>query len=190
MNPLINPDHLYSRSEVLSKPSPVPASSGIYAWYFCDVPGAIPTQGCISSDAKTLLYVGISPDKRSKPNSTQTLRKRITYHCRGNSEGSTLRRTLGVLLAKESGFPLRRVGSGKRMTLSHQGEEWLDDWMDENAFVCWMVHSSPWEIEQALISSTALPLNILGNTHPFTEELKTLRKQAIAQARALPVISG
>ena len=188
MEPLIDPHHLYSRSEVLSKPSPVPAVSGIYAWYFCEMPGITPTEGCLVSGTKTLLYVGNSPDKSVKPNSTQNLRKRITYHYRGNAESSTLRRTLGALLAPRSGFPLRRVGSGKRMTLTHAGEKWLDSWMDQNAFVCWIRHPSPWEVEKELISDVSLPLNIRGNElHPFITKLKALRKGAIRQARELPV---
>ena len=188
METLIDPHHLYSRSEVLSKPSPVPTVSGIYAWYFCEMPGITPNEGCLVSGTKTLLYVGISPDKSVKPNSTQNLRKRITYHYRGNAEGSTLRRTLGALLAPRSGFPLRRVGSGKRMTLTHAGEKWLDSWMDQNAFVCWMRHPSPWDVEKELISDISLPLNIRGNElHPFITQLKALRKGAIRQARELPV---
>jgi len=80
--------------------------------------------------AAKLLYIGISPNKLSKPPSTQSLRSRIQYHYRGNAEGSTLRRTLGILLAEESGYPLRRVGSGKRMTLTQDGERWLNRWLE------------------------------------------------------------
>lgn len=72
----------------------------------------VPTEGCITQNGYTLLYVGISPDKKGKPNSRANLRQRIKTHYSGNAEGSTLRRTLGVLLATEQ-FPLRRVGSGK-----------------------------------------------------------------------------
>ena len=142
MEALIDPHRLYSRSEVLSKPSPVPAVSGIYAWYFCEMPGVTPNEGCIASGDKTLLYVSISPDKAGKPTSTQDIRKRVTFHYRGDAEGSTLRRTLGTLLAPRSGFPLRTVGSGKRMTLTHAGEMWLDKWIEQNAFVCWVPHPS------------------------------------------------
>ena len=185
---LIAPHRLYSRSEALSKPSPIPAVSGIYAWYFSEISRVTPIEGCIASGDKILLYVGISPDKAGKPNSTQDLRKRITYHYRGNAEGSTLRRTLGTLLAPRSGFPLRRVGSGKRMTLTHAGEKWLDSWMEQNAFVCWMPHSSPWQVEKELIGNISLPLNIRGNeSHNFVVELKALRREAIRQARELPV---
>jgi len=185
---ITNPIILYSRSAVLSKPCPVPQEPGIYAWFFKDVPVNIPTDGCIVKDNLTLLYVGISPDKVSKPNSTQNLRKRITNHYRGNAEGSTLRRSLGVLLTEQSDYPLRRVGSGKRMTFTHLGEQWLDNWMEANAFVCWLKHPEPWVIEDELINTLSLPLNIKGNTdHLFTDNLSQLRKDAIRQAKDMPI---
>ena len=48
--------------------------------------------------------------------SQQTLRQRLRTHYAGNAEGSTLRKTLGCLLAEELGIQLRRVGSGNRKT--------------------------------------------------------------------------
>ena len=185
---LIKPPLLFSRSAVLSKPCPVPQEWGVYAWFFKDIPGKIPTDGCISKDGLTLLYVGISPDKVGKPNSRQNLRKRITNHYRGNAEGSTLRRSLGVLLTEQSDFPLRRVGTANRMTFTHLGEQWLDNWMEENTFVCWLKHPAPWELEEELIGTLSLPLNIKGNKDQlFVDKLKQLRIHAIRQARDLPV---
>ena len=187
LSQITSPQRFLSRDEVLSKPSPIPDANGLYGWYFNKIPGKTPTDKCITSDSKTLLYVGISPDKSSKPNSTQNLRTRITYHYRGNAEGSTLRRTLGILLAEESGYPLRRVGSGKRMTLTHDGERWLDEWMQENAFICWMEHDEPWTIEEDLISIAHPPLNIVGNSkHHFYLTLRAVGKEAIEKARELP----
>ena len=106
----------------------------------------------------------------------------------GNAEGSTLRRSLGILLTKESNYPLRRVGSGTRMTLTYNGEQWLDDWMDKNAFVFWVEHQSPWELEEELLNLFSLPLNIQGNrSHPFAKELNGIRKDAIDTARELQI---
>ena len=122
------PQRLYGRSSVLNKPSPVPAQRGLYAWFFREIPGVTPTNACVVKEGLTLLYVGISPKNET---SRANLRTRICQHYRGNAEGSTLRRTLGILLAEKSGFPLRRVGSGKRMTFTHIGEQWLDEWMVE-----------------------------------------------------------
>ena len=74
---LTNPKTLYSRSEILTKPCPVPQNRGLYAWYFINIPPLVISEGCIKKDEKTLLYAGISPKDE---NSKQNLRKRITNH--------------------------------------------------------------------------------------------------------------
>jgi len=89
----------------------------------------------------------------------------IKTHFNGNAEGSILRLTLGVLLENKSGFALRRVGSGKRLTFTHIGEQWLDNWMEQNAFVRWVEHQKPWQVEESIFQSVTLPLNIRDNTH-------------------------
>ena len=185
MDALTNPSHLCSRSEVLARPCPIPAVRGVYAWYFKETPPAVPTDGCLTKDGHTLLYVGISPKNDI---SSENLRKRICYHFRGNAEGSTLRLTLGALLATLSDFPLRRVGSGNRMTLTHLGEQWLDEWMAENAKVCWVEHSRPWILEDELLKSLSLPLNLQGNAHhPYCESLGEIRRAAKAAARDMTI---
>ena len=190
LRPIMHPSVLYSRHEILTSTSLPPSVPGIYAWFFKEIPTGVPVSGCVIKNSFTLLYVGISPDKIGKPNSQQNLRKRITTHFKGNAEGSTLRRSLGVLLAQTSGYPLRRVGSGKRMTLTHNGEQWLDNWMEDNALVCWLQHTSPWEFEDKLLSNLSLPLNIKGNReNPFAKVLTEARKQAIRNARESPVAS-
>lgn len=111
---ITQPARVWSRSEVLSKPSPVPASSGVYGWFFRDLPAPIETADCIKHEDLTLLYIGISPKKPSAYGtpSAQTLRTRIRQHYSLNAAGSTLRLTLGSLLAESIGIELRRVGSG------------------------------------------------------------------------------
>lgn len=181
------PEKIYSRTEVMSKPTPVPAVHGVYFWWFKEIPQGVPTEGCITWDGYTLLYVGISPDHRGKPNSRSNLRKRIKTHYSGNAAGSTLRRTLGVLLSGESSFPLRRVGSGSRMTFTHPGEQWLDAWMERNAKVHWIAAEAPWELEDTLIGSIPLPLNIQGNSHDFKVTLSGMRSRAAAEARLMEI---
>jgi hypothetical protein len=181
------PEKTYSRTEVMSVPSPVPTVNGIYFWWFKEIPPGVPAEGCITFDDYTLLYVGISPDQRGKPNSRSNLRKRIKTHYSGNAAGSTLRRTLGVLLSRESSFPLRRVGSGSRMTFTHPGEQWLDAWMEKNAKVHWIPVEAPWELEDTLIASIPLPLNIQGNAHDFRMTLSGMRSQAAAEARLMEI---
>lgn len=182
---LTKPDALRSRAEVIGQSSAIPPVRGLYAWFFREVPRDVPVENCITIDGLTLLYVGISP---SNPNSTQHLRKRIRHHFFGNAEGSTLRQTLGVLLAEKSGFPLRRVGSGRRMTFTHLGEQWLDDWMQENAFVACVPHPAPWEIEANIFQKLSLPLNIQDNRHhPYAPALSRYRSEAKALARNEPI---
>lgn len=110
---LLKPPHLYTREEALSRPSPVPRVSGIYAWYFDEVPPGVDVRGCHSVSGGVMLYVGIAPKelfRNGRPPSAQTLWNRIRYHCRGNAYGSTLRLTLGCHLAGRLGVALRRVG--------------------------------------------------------------------------------
>ena len=139
------------------------------------------------------MYVGISPKEPSllKPARTkQGLRTRIATHFGGNAEGSTLRKTLGILLAEELGFPLRRVGSGKRMTFTHSGEQALDAWMDRHARVCWAEDPEPWVAEAHLIQTLSLPLNLKGNGHhAYATSLTALRSSADDAARAMPIAS-
>lgn len=181
------PEKTYSRTEVMSRPTPVPAVNGVYFWWFKEIPPGVPTEGCITAEGYTLLYVGISPDKRGKPNSRSNLRQRLKTHYSGNAAGSTLRRTLGVLLSGVSCFPLRRVGSGSRMTFTHLGEQWLDLWMEQNARVHWIPAEAPWELEDKLIDSIPLPLNIQGNAHKFKLTLSGMRSQAAAEARLMEI---
>ncbi|MDP0908141.1 hypothetical protein Q6322_30460, partial [Klebsiella pneumoniae] len=60
------------------------------------IPSGVPTEGCITKNGYTLLYVGFSPYKKGKPNSRANLRQRNKTHYSGNAEGSTLRRTIAV----------------------------------------------------------------------------------------------
>lgn len=176
---LVRPDRLWAAAEVLRRPSPVPAVAGVYGWHFERAPHA-------ELEAGRLLYVGIAPRYMANRANTQNLRKRVRYHYRGNAAGSTLRLTLGCLL----GLDLRRVGSGKRMTFGKAGEAELSAWMAENARVCWIETSEPWDLEAQLISELDLPLNLdQNNRNPFYSRLKQLRAEARTRARELPVTS-
>jgi hypothetical protein len=176
---------VFTRAEILAHPDSIPSARGVYAWFFNSIPASVPVSDCFVRNGLTLLYVGISP---KNARSRQNLRKRITYHYRGNAEGSTLRLTLGTLLAETSDFPLRRVGSGKRMTFTHLGEQWLDEWMSDHANVCWIEHQEPWLLEQEMLNTISLPLNIQGNRdHPFSSALSAFRSKAKHLARQMPV---
>lgn len=176
---LVSPVRLWSAQEIQARPSPVPAAAGVYGWHFKQPPHP-------DLDAERLLYVGIAPRYMANRTSTQNLRKRVRYHYRGNAAGSTLRLSLGCLL----GLELRRVGSGKRMTFGKVGEATLSQWMADNAQVCWIEHSEPWDLESRLIAQLDLPLNLDQNRHnAFHSRLKELRAQARQQARELAISS-
>ena len=105
------PNILYSRFDLQESSKLIPTENGIYFWWIKNLPEIVPLEDCIQIKEYYLVYSGISPDKKGKPNSKSTLRTRLRTHYFGNAEGSTLRRTLGILLAQQSGFALRRVGS-------------------------------------------------------------------------------
>jgi hypothetical protein len=184
---------LHTREQVLARPSPVPRSPGIYAWYFDLIPSGSDATGCVSVDGHTLLYVGISPKEppqNGRPPSRSTLRDRLRTHYAGNAAGSTLRKTLGCLLQDELGFPLRRVGSGLRLTLTNGGEQALDAWMARHARVAWLPVERPWEVERELLQGgPPLPLNIKDNPcAAHVLHLSAIRRRAVEAATSLPVI--
>lgn len=101
-----------------------PRAAGVYAWYFDTPLPAVPVDGCLGHDGFTLLYVGIAPKPPSREGapSRATLRTRLRQHCRGTAEGSTLRLTLGCLLADELSLRLAAVGRSGRLTFGADGE--------------------------------------------------------------------
>lgn len=188
---LLKPDHLTPRADALTRPSPIPARPGVYGWYFDVPPTGVPLEGTQRTEFGCLLYVGIAPREPRRSDSrpsSQNLRRRIRNHFSGNSSGSTLRRSLGALLASELDIQLRRSGESERLTFG-AGEAALSDWMSEHARVCWLVNAEPWRIETELISELVLPLNLDQNKHSaFHATLSAARAEQKRIALELPVI--
>jgi hypothetical protein len=166
----------------------------LYAWYFAAIPPGIDAASCHRIDGLALLYVGISPGEpptNGRAPSRSHLRKRLSTHYAGNAAGSTLRKTLGSLLGAELGIALRRVGSGDRYTFTNPGEQALDRWMDENAFVLWQETERPWEMELAILQTgLSLPLNIRDNpSKQLTSVVTTARRAAMQRADSLPIVA-
>ena len=179
--PIVQPRRLWSRDEVLATPSPVPRRPGVYGWYFKDLPPDFDSQSAIVAHGCTLLYVGIAP---SRPGSKTTLQSRIRLHFCATADESTLRRSLGCLLASRLGLELCQVGGGRRTTFG-AGEARLSDWMADHALVCWLEHSEPWLLERQFLQQLLLLLNLQGNVrNPLHEQLTRLRRQAQDRARA------
>ncbi len=172
---IINPEKLYSRSEVLSKPCPVLERGGFCAFYFQDIPPEVPVEGCHVKDSKTLLYIGISGNLRTRV---------VSNHFRGNASISTLRLSMGLLLS----LSLRRVK--ERIRFTREDEEWLNDWMEDHAFVCWVEHNALGNIKGEILTELSPPLNIDYNKHhPFSMRLSRMREDAKNEARSLPIVN-
>jgi len=176
-----SPEKVWSRSELFDKREcAVPKDKGIYGWFFKEIPPFIPLENCVVRDNLTLLYVGICP---SAPESKRTLFDRIVKcHFKGNAGISTLRLSLGCLLADKLKIHLECVGAKEPMTFG-EGETILSDWMNENAFVSWQIYPRPWEWEKIVIDQIPLPLNLRHNqAHPFYKRLKEIRATAKKEA--------
>ncbi len=171
-------DNFFSRGSILSHPCPVPKEPGVYGWYFRMIPPLVPTDGCVTIAGRTLLYVGIAP--ASSRSSKSNLRTRIRTHLRGNASGSTLRLSLGCLLANTLGIRLQRVGSRFHFA---EGEQRLSEWLEANAQVTGLVCDQPWELEPGLIERLSLPLNIEHNQQSFSARLSQIRTDARRAAR-------
>lgn len=126
-----------------------------------------------------LLYVGIAP---SSATSNSLLRPRLVKHATGDASRSTLRLTLGVLLADQLGHTLG-IHEG-RPNWGPDGEAKLSRWMSKHARIAWTVHPEPWTIEDELLANATLALNIDGRGDAFARELKFRRTAARRAARA------
>jgi hypothetical protein len=163
---------LWSPAEVLADPGVVPATPGIYGWYFRDAPAVVPLNGCVQRHGLSLLYVGIAPRDAASP---RALRDRIVdNHLCGRCGHSTLRLTLAVLLALEA-----RQTKGGKVVLTSTSQGQLSKRINDHAFVVWTTAEEPGTLEKPLISRLRPPLNLKHNgAHPFYPCLKALRAAA------------
>ena len=90
--------------------------------------------------------------------------------------------------------PLRRALShcvGSAYTYTNPGEQQLDDWMRQHAFVTWVETNAPWELEDYLLTSAGLrlPLNLDGNPCPeAVSTLAAIRLKARQQADRFDIV--
>ncbi len=186
LEPVVKPDRIWRWHKIRGLADRPPKGPGLYAWWFDEVPPGVPTEGTTRNGGLRLLYIGISP-RRPPGNGTrpsrQTLRSRIRSHYRGKAEGSTLRMTLGCLLADHLGITLQLNESGSRKTFG-EGESVLSVWMASHAMVSWIEHPKAWELEEEGIKHISLPLNLQHNQHHvFYPTLRHIRCTALGAAR-------
>lgn len=179
---LIRPSKLFIPSTVLL--SLDRKAKGIYGWWFRENSLPVPAVGTAQSSAGSLLYVGVGP---VGANSGSDLRIRLGNHISGNSTCSTLRRSLGCLLAEKLNLRFRVTRTSKGGKTLHyglgEGEAILTAWMEAHASVCWVEHSQPWLLEASALQLVRLPLNVRGNRHcEFSGVLHQMRRQHFAEA--------
>jgi hypothetical protein len=65
----------------------------------------------------------------------------------------------------------------------------LNDWLEQNARVAWLTCDDPWLVEEELIRSVSLPLNLDQNRHHnFHAALSAMRRSAKMRAQKLPIV--
>jgi len=170
---LTSPGRMYRPSEVLHSLKDL-SIKGVYGWWFKNMPATVPLDSTIQLARMRLLYVGTS---------SRALWKRLQEHVGHDSSKSTVRRSIGCLLAEELHlqFVVSRITRG---TCCHfglgAGEGCLSAWMEENARVSWIQHHEPFLLEDYLIKTLVLPMNMAGNDHPFARILHERRRNSSA----------
>lgn len=166
-----SPPTLWSRDDLVNvRPNPIPAVPGLYGWYFDELPRSDIAPVGMAVDQWQLLYVGIAPGRMT---STSNLRKRLRNHLSGNARGSTLRLTLGALLAEK--LQLTPAPASGKFHWG-EGEARLSAWLAGHARVTWFEHPAPWLIEADVVRELVVPLNRSHNSaHPFSVIVGQLR---------------
>jgi hypothetical protein len=127
------------------------------------------------NDGHELLYTGASLDP---------LRRRVLDHLTGNTKGSSLRMTAGVLMTTELG--LDPVAAPNRTYFDFgDGEQRLTDWLLAKTRVATVADDDPYYLEHKVLTSTPMPLNISERRrHPYSKYLMNLRSLFAARPRA------
>jgi hypothetical protein len=183
LNALTHPDAMHPWSDVGTVCIP-PTDTGIYGWWFSEVPPQVPIKDCVFHRGHRLLYVGIGDDR--------SLKERLSDHCHDDASRSTLRKTLGCLLADVLDLSLivARWSRDKRgRPKPHYGfagehERALSAWMRAHLRVAWVACERPIGHERRILGDLYLPLNEKKNTHcPFYPTLMAIKKRHLARAK-------
>ena len=160
--------------EVVSDPAQIADGGGVYGIFFdsgqllLEKAGYLEFDGGFpySRDGYDLLYVGATGG---------TLRHRAIQHLVGNSRTSSLRMTVGAILADE--LILDPVADGSHCYFDFgDGEARLSAWLTSYTKVAVVPCDAPFVEELALLRTVPLPLNISERKrHRFSKYLMTLR---------------
>lgn len=175
------PSHL-----LVSDPARIPRSGGFYGVFFDSGQLLLERAGYqefdtrwpFSKEGYDLLYVGAT---------LTDLRHRALQHLVGNSRASTLRMTVGALLARD--LALDPVGDGSRTYFDFgDGEQRLSDWLVTHTRLAVHECDDAFGHEKHLLRTVPIPLNITERKkHPFSRYLMTLRSYYAGRPKcALP----
>ena len=161
----------------------LPDSSGLYFWYFRHIDELFTERQIeqlylpkvIQYNDYFLLYLGIAEG--------QSIKERITRKHLKSAHGSTLRHSIGSLLAHKYGVnPFSNVKTGKFAIDEDWGvEKRITEYLEENAKISWIRDEQPKRLETGLLGDyrrLSFPLNINKYpSHQFCMNLKKLRKK-------------
>lgn len=161
----------------------LPDPPGMYFWYFQNIDELFFKEqkeklylDCIiKSNGYFLLYIGIAVG--------QSIKQRITDKHLNSAHVSTLRHSIGSLLANKARLkPSLIVETGKfAIDKDWEIEKRITEYLKENAKISWIIDENPKRLETFLLGNykkLSFPLNIKENLdHPFCEILRDLRKK-------------
>ena len=167
----------FHQKNSLLEAKPLFDQPGLYSWWVDQSGAEELSRGLGLPVACGLIYAGLAGATRwpSGKRSNNTLWLRVTtMHLGGNHEFSTLRRTLGAILAKAKG-------------VGHIDEQALTEWMNEHLRVVTMPYGDGdalGRIERSVLDELDPPLNLQGmEPTPVRRRLKELRRAIVNPAR-------
>jgi hypothetical protein len=168
-------------SEGRQDPNPLPTAGGVYL--FCSNNEWLAEKLGSPTFASSALPTGYHP---LYIGSAANLQRRIRSHVGRSSVASSMRGSLGTILAEQIGLtPLASDVGGE---LWFAEEAILSGWIDRYCLVGVRETSSPLTLEKALVVSEKPPLNISYlKTTPLARRLIRARASVRAEARRLRV---